>query len=296
MIPRSRRVCIILLVLGSVVAPLVAHPGSGIVVDQRGTVYFIDTGGGIWRIEPGGALAKHGGPNFHWLALDQRGLFAGGRLPSIPSAEITAVGTNPTLLASSDVPIAVGPDGALYYPEFGADQRLRIIRFTAAGAKSVHAVLPSPPESTLRWINGLAADTHGSLFFTEDKAVKKIDPQGVITTIASDVTVPDCTSVPGVEANAQPYLRGLAVAADGSLFVAASGCGAVIKITPRGHIETVLRAVSPWSPTAVAISPNGVFVLEYLHTVEENRPAWLPRVRKLSPNGTVTTMADVTQR
>src|SRR5262249_286260 len=115
---RFRTLCLSLLMLTS--ATLVAHPGSGIVVDQRGTVYFIDTGGGVWRIEPSGVVAKHGGPKFHWLALDARGVFAHGRLPSIPSAEIATVGANPVLLASSDFPIAVGQDGALYYPELGA--------------------------------------------------------------------------------------------------------------------------------------------------------------------------------
>ena len=27
-----------------------AHPGAGIVVDRRGRVYFVDTGGGVWGI------------------------------------------------------------------------------------------------------------------------------------------------------------------------------------------------------------------------------------------------------
>src|SRR5437667_6434988 len=144
------------LVALSIWTTAVAHPGSGIVVDRRGDVYFIDTGGGIWKIERTGGVVRAGGPLFHWLALDERGLFAGGRLPSLPSAEITAVGANPTLLASSDFPIAVGGDGVLYYPEFGADQRLRIIRYTPAGAKSVRAILPSRPGAPLRWINGLA--------------------------------------------------------------------------------------------------------------------------------------------
>jgi len=83
------------------------------------------------------------------------------------------------------------------------------------------------------------------------------------------------------------------VAPDGVVFVAAAGCGAVLKITPRGQITTVLRTISPWSPTAVAISPSGLYVQEYLHTAAEDRQAWLPRVRKVLPNGTVANIATI---
>ncbi|MDQ6799263.1 MAG: hypothetical protein M3041_00335 [Acidobacteriota bacterium] len=88
-------------------------------------------------------------------------------------------------------------------------------------------------------------------------------------------------------------MRGLSVAPDSTVFVAASGCGAILKITPTGEITTVLRTTSPWSPTAVAISPSGLYVLEYLHTASEDRQAWVPRVRKLLPNGSIVLMAAV---
>ena len=104
------------------------------------------------------------------MALDESGRLSGARLPAIPSAEI-AILVKPTLLISSDFPVAVGTDGSLYYPEFGADERLRIIRYTPAGARSERAILPT---RGLRWLNGLAAGLDGSLYYTEDKAVGKI--------------------------------------------------------------------------------------------------------------------------
>ena len=30
---------------------IMAHPGSGIVVDRRGEIYFVDTGSGVWKID-----------------------------------------------------------------------------------------------------------------------------------------------------------------------------------------------------------------------------------------------------
>jgi hypothetical protein len=280
---------VVLLLLGSAAA--FAHPGSGIVVDRRGYVYFVDTGAGVWTVDPHGKLTSRGGPRFHWMAIDESPRPGDTRLPSIAGGEIVALGVMPTLLLSSDVPIVVGEGGVLYYPELGADGHLRIFRFTRSGERSVRAVLPG----TLRWINGLAAGPTGSLYYTEDKAVRRIDARGTVSTVAENVVVPNCSRIPGNEPQTGPFLRGLAVAADGTVFVAAAGCGAVLRITPRGAITTVLRTVSPWSPTAVAVSPTGVYVEEYVHTEEENRQAWVPRVRKILPNGKVIDITIVTR-
>jgi hypothetical protein len=286
---RIRRLLLASLLVASAAATAIAHPGSGIVIDRRGYVYFADTGRGVWSIDPGGRLARHDGPRFHWMAIEERERPPGSRLPAIQGGEVVAVGVRPTLLLSSDVPIAVGRDGALYYPELGPDQRLRIMRFTRSGAGSVWAFLPG----VLRWVNGLAAGPDGSLYYTEDKAVRRIDRRGVVSTLAESVAVPDCVGIPGTEPGSEPYLRGLAVGADGAVFVAASGCGAVLRITPRGRITTMLRTASPWSPTAVAASASGLYVLEYLHTATEDRQAWVPRVRKMLPNGTIVGIAAV---
>ncbi|SRR6266849_165213 len=291
---RIQQLLITPLLVISAATTAIAHPGSGIVVDRRGYVYFVDTGSGVWTIDPTGKLARHDGPRFHWMAIEQGERPLGARLPTIQGGEVVAVGVNPTLLLSSDVPIAVGRDGAVYYPEFGQDQRLRIVRFTRSGVGSVWAILPSKAQGgALRWVNGVAAGPDGSLYYTEDKAVRRIDERGLISTFAESVTVSDCTAIPGTEPGTEPYLRGLAVATDGTVFVAASGCGAVLRITRRGEITTVLRTTSPWSPTAVAVSPSGLYVLEYLHTASEDRQAWVPRVRKVLPNGTIAHIAAV---
>jgi streptogramin lyase len=282
-----------LLVVAGTLASAIAHPGSGIVVDRRGYVYFLDTGSGVWMVDPRGKLTRHEGQRFHWMTIDESERPFGAHLPAIRGGEVNAVGTNPTLLLSSDVPLVVGRDGALYYPEPGADERLRIMRFTREGVKSVYFTLPAKTVDADRlWINGLAAGSDGSLYYTQDATVRKIDARGVDFTLATSIAVPDCAPIPGIEA-AKPYLRGLSVAADGTVFVAASGCGAVLKITPQGKLTTVLQTTSPWSPTAVAVSPSGVYVQEYLHTATEDRQAWIPRLRKILPNGTIVSIAAV---
>ena len=99
-------------------ASIRAHPGSGSAVDRRGQVYFLDTGSGLWKIDTEGRVTQLSETRFHWLALDANGVFASGRLPSSAGTgsdwEILKVGTDPTILLSSDWPIAVGHDGSLY--------------------------------------------------------------------------------------------------------------------------------------------------------------------------------------
>ena len=71
----------------------------------------------------------------------------------------------------------------------------------------------------------------------------------------------------------------------GVIYVADSGDARVLKITPNGKIATLVQTESPWAPTAVALFGNDVYVLEFLHTADDVRRNWLPRVRKITPDG-----------
>lgn len=291
---RCRMLLALLVIIGLAGAAL-AHPGAAIVLGSDGRVYFVDTGRGIFEIGRDGRLIRHDGPAFHWFAFDPTSRFARTTWPAIPGAEIRSVGLNPTLVLSSDFPVTIGRDGAFYYPELNSEKRWRIIRVTPSASRSVHALLPADvrPGGSLGWINGLAAGNDGALYYTHERTIRKISQRGVVSTVAAGVTVRNCVTIPGIGPEVGPYLRGLDVAPDGTVFVAASGCGAVLKITPAGQVTPILRTRSPYSPTAVAVSNGEVYVLEYLHTASDNRREWFPRVRKVSRDGTVVTLADV---
>lgn len=253
-----------------------AHPGSAIAVAADGRVWFVDTGGGVFSIH-NGRVARHEGPAYHWFAFDPQGRFRSTRWPHIPGGTIEVAG--PVIL-SSDLPVTIGTDGVFYYPDRGA----RIVGVQPNGQTAVRATLPGG----LQWINGLAAGPNGTLYYTEDAAVRKIDARGRVTTVAERIAVPNCTAIPG---NSKPYLRGLAVAPDGTVYVAASGCGALLKIDPRGRVAPLLRTSSPWAATDVAVRNGEVYVLEYSHTAsEDNRALWYPRVRRIARDGTVTNL------
>ncbi|HYC88385.1 MAG TPA: hypothetical protein VEO54_04170 [Thermoanaerobaculia bacterium] len=259
-----------------------AHPGAAIAVANDGRVWFVDTGGGVFSFH-NGRVARHEGAAYHWFAFDPQGRFRNTRWPHIPGGTITVAG--PVIL-SSDLPVTIGTDGIFYYPEGGR----RIVGVRPNGTTSVRATLPG----TQQWINGLAPGPDGTLYYTEDAAVRKIDTRGRVTTVAERIAVPNCVSIPG---NTRPYLRGLAVAPDGTVYVAASGCGALLKIDPRGRVAPLLRTSSPWAATDVALRDGEVYVLEYSHTVsEEDRTLWFPRVRKIGRDGKVTVVGQITAR
>jgi hypothetical protein len=262
-----------------IISSVDAHPGSAIVLDRQGNIYFVDTGSGIYQIDLRGQLTRIRGPAFHWMTIDLDHRFAATQWPVLPDAEFSAAPGNPALIMSSDFPVAVGRDGAFYYPEPRSDRRVQVIRFTAAGNRSVLATVALP------WLNGMAAAADGSIYYTEDAAVRRIDPRGTISTVASGIRLRQCGRFPGIGPESGAYLRGLDVAADGTVYVAASGCGALLKITSRGEVRELLRIASPWSPTSVTVGRDAIYILEYLHTATDDRREWTPRVRKLSPDG-----------
>ena len=270
-----------------------AHPGSGIAVDRIGQVYFLDTGSGLWKIDRRGTLTKLSGLLNHWLAIDVNNWFARTPLPTGALGEISRVGNSPTLLLSSDYPIAIGHDGNLYYPS-GTAGGLRIMRMTPSGAKSMLATLPAMVNGEpLPHISGIIAGPDNSLYYTEASAIRRISAEGRISTVATVQALVAGPSIPATDQH--PYLRGLTVDSRGVMYVADTGDARVLKITPDGKVSTLVQTQSPWSPTGVALFGSDVYVLEFLHTARDVRRDWLPRVRKISLDGESAIIATVDQ-
>lgn len=292
-----------LLTCGFIAFTASAHPGSGIVVDHKGQVLFVHTGVGILKPDGRGGATRVAGPGFHFMNVDRASQFVRQRWPKFPDGEIKVTATSPTLLLSSSFPLVVGSDGALYYPEAARDGHVHLMRLMPAGEPATFAVLPTAleigqdgKEHRARWIHGLAVGPEGSFYYSEQRAVRRVGQDGTVSMVASNLTVPDCVRPREEwEVRLGPVLRGLAVASDGTVYVAASGCSAVVKIAPAGSISVVLRASDAWAPTGVALNGDDLYVLEFRHIQTERAQDWLPRVRKVARDGAVMTIATVTQ-
>ena len=212
------RACAILLAVLIAAGTSWAHPGASIAVSKDGVVYFVDTGAGVFSIETNGRIVRREGPAFHWFAFDPGGRFRATPWPSIPNAEFRSAGVNPTLVLSSDFPVTIGADGHFYYPSGASGERVRIVAIAPTGTRSVRAILPVVRRAGAEvwWLNGLASGHDGALYYTEDRAVRKIDRRGRVSEVVAIPVVDRCTPIPGIDTE-RPYLRGLAVAADGSI-------------------------------------------------------------------------------
>ncbi|HKX84957.1 MAG TPA: hypothetical protein VJL58_12100 [Pyrinomonadaceae bacterium] len=273
-----------------------AHPGSGILVDRLGQVYFIDSGSGLWKIDTKGGLSHISPLRNHWIAMDPNDRFTQSSVPTDPGRDwvITAANSNPTLLISTDFPLVIGQDGNLYYPSV-RESSVRILRTGPTGRGiSTFATLPaSVAGKPLGWINGLATGPDGSLYYTENNAVRRINTRGEVSTLATVPALANGPKIPGSETH--PYLRGLKVDAKANVYVADAGDARVLKIARDGKVSTLLQLESPWAPTDVAVFGDIVYVLEFLHTPGDDRLDWMPRVRKVTPDGKSTIIITIDQ-
>jgi hypothetical protein len=288
MVMRNRALAAIFLcsVVGVAVSPANAHPGGAIVVDAKGQVYFVDTGHGVWMVDAAGTLVDLGGPAFHWMALDSDNRFSALRVRGDSFEFVAKAIAGGVLILSSDYPVAIR-DGFVHFAPYARQPPLRVMRMAEDGRAEPAAVI----DTRAQWLNGFAAGRDG-LYFTEDAVVKRLASDGSVSVVADKVMPADCPKdwLPEMSA---PYLRGLAVGGEGEVYVAATGCRVVARIDRKGNVTPVLRAESPWAPTAVALHGDTVYVLEYLHTPGDDRRQWLPRVRKVDASGRVTTVASV---
>jgi len=272
-----------------------AHPGSGIVIDKFGNIFFTDTGKGVWKIDVQGKLTYIPASKFHWMTIDTMGYFAASEKSFGQYFErVTAQNSKPSLIMCSDFPLVVNKDGSIYFADTRHNSP-KIVRRTPGGKESVFV-----SDKIFEFINGIAAGQDGSIYITEASnananTIRKITAYGETSIIATFAGKDDNNSpletVPS-------YCRGLFVDAEGYIYVAATGSRRVIKISPQGEISTILQEQKPWTPTGVAVFNGEVYVLEWhdvAASLSEVRTAYIPRVRKIGVDGKITTLATVSR-
>lgn len=289
--------------ISSTLSPGSAHPASGIVVDPQGQVFFIYSGHGVCKIDSQGKLSYvHRSRGGHWMCLDSAGVFSKVRPKFFE--RITPDGVKPAIIfADGGAPIAVNADGNLYYgsnPDGAGEMPpggLSVSRMSTDGklaelAPRLKALLAEINQG----ITGLAAGPNGILYVASPSAIYKVEIDGTVAPFVNPIVADDCDADPADHkpSNPLPYLRGLAVAADGTVYAAGTSCHRVLNITVDGHVASALKAERPWSPTGVALHGDEVYVLEYTGANGGRDEGWLPRVRKIGHDGKVTTLVTIT--
>jgi sugar lactone lactonase YvrE len=201
-------------------------------------------------------------------------------------------------------PISVAPDGIggfylstenrIYYA--AADGRLRLV--AGNGARGFSGDRGPAMSAQLAEPRGVAVDSLGNLYIadTGNHRIRKVAQSGVITTIAGN-------GIGGYGGDNRSAIsaqlkRPSAIAVDnvGNLFIADTGNYCIRKITPGGMIATVVgNGISGYSGDgglatsaqlgvsfSIAMDPEGnLYIADFGN----------PRIRKVSPNGVIATVA-----
>jgi sugar lactone lactonase YvrE len=267
--------------------PAAAHPSWGIVVDRAGRVTYSDLET-IRRIGADGKpfVVRPGvdGRHIHELFVDPEGNVYGGDYTYENGRERTVLwqlAPSGRITMIPGIGVVRDRQGNTYAVEQNNHLKREtvIIRRTPAGkvvrvAGGAHGLADGTGAAArFSHIVGMTVTADGTLYVADHSAIRRVSPAGVVTTLAR-----------GLDADKearQPLefgeLMGIAVGKD--VYAADFRNRRVIRVA-KGVVTTIMRSEPPYSPSGVAIAPNGdVWVLEYGF-----RPpgTWLPaRVRKV---------------
>lgn len=213
---------------------------------------------------------------------------------------VSGLRDGPALQARFDDPygVAVGDDGAVYVADAGDTNRIRRI-----GVDGVVATLAGSMEgfvdgtgvaAAFNTPSGLARDVAGNLYVadTGNHAIRKVTVQGVVTTLAGTGTA-GYRDGPGAQAQFNGPI-GVAVDRAGRVYVADTYNDRIRVIEPDGRVGTLAGGALPGfqdgvrdaarfdTPTALAVDDAGVV------WIADTRNS---AIRRLAPNGVVTTLA-----
>jgi DNA-binding beta-propeller fold protein YncE len=127
---------------------------------------------------------------------------------------------------------------------------------------------------------GLAIDKAGNLYVADLDAIRKITPEGVVSTLAGSPGHAGREDGKGAAARFSDQPKGIAVSADGTVFVADGLNHRIRKISPTGDVTTLPGTFG--RPAGIALDAAGDVVI-----ADADRDA----VFTLSPTGAVATLA-----
>ena len=253
----------------------------GLVVAGSGVVYVVDEESlTIRRVTPLGEVTTLAG------AVGSKG---------------SADGTGPAARFYHPVGVAVVADGTLYVTD--ADNQT-IRKITPTGVVTTLAGTAGRKGSTdgvgaaarFNLPHGIAMDANGVVYVADtfNHTIRKITPAGSVTTLAGTAGRKGSTDGLGTTALFNSP-AGVAVDAQGTVYVADNGNHTIRKIAPTGSVTTLAGAAGhrggtdgpgPTArfryPTGVAVDASGtVYVTDHMNAT----------IRRITPVGEVTTMA-----
>jgi uncharacterized protein (TIGR03437 family) len=255
-------------------------PANSVATDTSGNAYFIASYC-VFKLDASGVMTRVAGNGKPGYSGDGGPATSAQLFPGLSNG-LTVDGQGNIFLSDRSSVRRISPGGTIT---------------TVAGSASAGDSGDGGPAASAQLIQpyGLAVDSRGDLFIADDNRARKISPNGIITTIAGNGKA-GYAGDGGPAANAQlSSPSGLAIDAEGNIFVADYGNARIRKISQDGTITTVAgggttTAGDGGSATSAQLfAPIGLAIdrQDNLFIAEQTAS----RVRKVSPNGIIATVA-----
>ncbi len=307
MIKRIRSVLLAGFLVSAIVLPdVAAHPWGGLVIDKDGTVYFTfvcpfssdNHYACVWRLrdnDVAASLTSERSPSDIVLARSpNRALYAGERYGST-GAFVASLWQ----MAAGTWELVVGPtrdDTAFHVQTFAVDDAGRVI-YAVENALYVRSpegtVTPLAVDKTFERIEVLTVGEDSRLYVLSRGTLYAVDLQtGTVEVRAANLKAAAPPRLPFSGAN---IIFDMAVAADGTAYLAYFGNREVLKVDPAGEVSAFLEAEGSWTPHGIDLYNGEVYVLE---STVGGQPWWKfwvqtplsPRIRKVAVSGQVDTL------
>jgi hypothetical protein len=257
-----RTVCALVLLLTGTAAE--GHPGVGIVQDSRGNVFFTDLKQ-VWKLTPDSTMSV-AVPDVHTheLCLDAEDNLYGEHL-WVGGGEwrhrVWCLKRDGTL---SDVVSARGGflrdysfvrdrAGNMYWADRG--EKTAIKKRRPDGTITTHAV------ADFRAVQWMTATADGTLFLTDGGDLRRVSPEGQVTTV---ITSPSEHKPPPSEVSELNYHMGLWTDKGGSVYVAVARERLVLRVGADRKTKVIARSSASWSPSGGMFDRDGnLWLLEY---------------------------------
>ncbi|MGA2052797.1 MAG: hypothetical protein ABSH19_05740 [Opitutales bacterium] len=286
----------------------------GVAMDSDGDVYVTDGAGMVHRITPDGDVEVSSGagtflapigattaPNGNLIVADWQTATVKSLSPDGNSFSVLAsTATSPFL--QNPVSVATDAQGDVFVASIDNNS---IVKIAPDGTVSTFAGTPGQSGSTDGTLanalfsepRGLATDADGDLFVADEgnSNIREIFPDGTVTTVAGGTSPGSTDGVGSAAGFNQP--RGLAVDSDGDIIVADTNNDTIRMIAPDGTVTTLAgtpgqagNVDGPGNqaefnmPRGVSVDASGNI---YVTDTGNNE------VRRIAPDGTVTTVASV---
>jgi sugar lactone lactonase YvrE len=250
---------------------------NGVVTDVLGNIYVADTYNNLIRkVTPEGVVTIFAGKNIGG-ASNGKGTSASFNYPR--GLAFDSAGNFYIVDSNNNLIRKITPDGTVS---------------TFAGNGSSGAANGTALQASFSSPTGIALDENGNIFIgdTENNMIRKITPEGVVSTLAGSGGY-GADNGDGASAT---FLRpeGLAVDADGNVYVADTYNHMIRKITPAGVVSTFAGSSAQGSKNGKGSDasfnyPSSVTIDNYgnLYVADKNNSS----IRMITADGTVTTIA-----